>query len=328
MFKYLITIQPLGLMYGSAGGFLSPENLVGRSRAKFPPDSATVSGLFFSANKQQQFDSQENLRENLHIAGPFWAQDDSPQLFYVPIPWTKIIEEKQTDEWVMEEGKWQRSDPELSPEYSWQRINSWNQSAKLINSNNSVPQETPWKFVPILHPRMKDEERHTVEKDGLFLENAVQMAEGACLVYLATHELPDGWYRFGGENHLVDVKTIPLNDNNPMLKLLQQPIQKTFALITSAVWGSNRLSYRYPQHDSFPAIDKILTDKALPYRYRAAGRMGRGRYAVKAGSVYVLQEPLNQSWWEWSEDWFPKEGYSLKRVGSGLCLPLDINGVD
>ena len=175
---------------------------------------------------------------------------------------------------------------------------------------------------------MKDEERHTVEEDGLFLENAVQMSDDVCLVYLSTHELPDGWYRFGGENHLVEVKTIPLNDNNPIVKLLQQPIKKTFALITSALWGSNRLSYRYPQPESFPAIDKILTDKAIPYRYRAGGRMGRGRYGVSAGSVYVLSEPLNKSWWEWQEDWFPKEGYSLKRVGSGLCLPLDINGVN
>lgn len=55
MFKYLITIHPLGLMYGSSGGFLSPENLVGRSREKFPPDAATLSGLFFSANKVNPF---------------------------------------------------------------------------------------------------------------------------------------------------------------------------------------------------------------------------------------------------------------------------------
>ena len=36
-FQYLIKISPLGFMYGSAGGFLSPENLVGRAGAKFPP---------------------------------------------------------------------------------------------------------------------------------------------------------------------------------------------------------------------------------------------------------------------------------------------------
>jgi CRISPR-associated protein Cmr3 len=44
-FTHLLQITPLGLLYGSAGGFLSPENLVGRSGNKFPPSSATVSGL-------------------------------------------------------------------------------------------------------------------------------------------------------------------------------------------------------------------------------------------------------------------------------------------
>jgi len=53
MFKYLISISPLGLMYGSAGAFLSPENLVGRSGAKFPPDAATLSGLMFSINNKR-----------------------------------------------------------------------------------------------------------------------------------------------------------------------------------------------------------------------------------------------------------------------------------
>jgi CRISPR-associated protein Cmr3 len=38
-FTHLLQITPLGLLYGSAGGFLSPENLVGRSGNKFPPNS-------------------------------------------------------------------------------------------------------------------------------------------------------------------------------------------------------------------------------------------------------------------------------------------------
>lgn len=328
MFKYLITIKPLGFLYGSAGGFLSPENLVGRSRAKFPPDSATLSGLFFSANKNLAMNSQENLRDNLHIAGAFWAKENSPQFFYVPIPWTKIIDENNSDEWEINEDKWSRKNPDLdlTPEYSWLKINQWNQSAQLIKDNKAV-EKNPWQFVPMLHPTMKKEERHT-EEGGLFLENAVQMDDDACLIYLSTHELPDGWYRFGGENHLVEIKTIPIDDNNPILKLLQQPINKAFALITSAVWGSNRLSRRYPEADSFPKVDKLLTDRAIPYRYRAGGKMGRGRYGVSAGSVYVLSEPINKSWWEWQDDWFPNEGYSLKRLGSGLCLPLNINGVN
>ena len=50
MFKYLIRVHPLGMLYGSAGAFLSPENLVGRSGAKFPPEASTLAGLFFSEN--------------------------------------------------------------------------------------------------------------------------------------------------------------------------------------------------------------------------------------------------------------------------------------
>jgi CRISPR-associated protein Cmr3 len=108
---------------------------------------------------------------------------------------------------------------------------------------------------------------------------------------------------------------------------INQPINRTFALITPATWGSNRLSYRHPQHETFPQTIEMLTDKPLPYRYRAKGNLGRGRYAVPAGSVYVLAEPINKPWWEWDEAWFPKEGYSLKQVGCGLCLPTEIKGV-
>ncbi|WOB68445.1 hypothetical protein [Microcystis aeruginosa] len=71
MFSHLIIIKPLGMMYGSSGAFLSPENLVGRSGSKFPPDAATLSGLFFSANKTTHQYSHRELRDNLFIAGPF-----------------------------------------------------------------------------------------------------------------------------------------------------------------------------------------------------------------------------------------------------------------
>lgn len=86
MFKYLITISPLGFMYGSSGGFLSPENLVGRSGAKFPPEAATLSGLFFSTNKVKSYISPKELSDNLFVAGPFWAKSDDPEYFYLPIP--------------------------------------------------------------------------------------------------------------------------------------------------------------------------------------------------------------------------------------------------
>ena len=136
--------------------------------------------------------------------------------------------------------------------------------------------------------------------------------------------------------------------------LLNQPVGKHFALITHAVWGSNRLSYREPQYlckgdvqRHQPDIDDqayddahkitgwsteaLLTDRAVPFRYRLGNAenhqpnqpklLSRGRYAVPAGSVYVLKESL-ESWQDWDLSWFPKEGVSLKRWGCGLALPL------
>ena len=153
------------------------------------------------------------------------------------------------------------------------------------------------------------------------------MPVDTCLVYLSTYPIDSGWYRFSGENHIVEIECEEIKTKK-VLELLNEPIQRTFALITPGVWGSTRFSYRYPQHDSFPDQKvQMLTDKPIPYRYRAKGQLGRGRYAVPAGSVYVLEQPLNQPWWDWDEEWFPKEGFSLKRVGCGLCLPIDIKGV-
>lgn len=330
MFKYLIIIHPLGLMYGSSGGFLSPENLVGRSREKFPPDAATLSGLFFSANKVNSFTTQQELRDNLYVAGPFWSEEKKLRQnnFYLPIPRTKVVSDQGTNEWKIEQGKWnvKNRDYELESEYFWQEAMAWNRTAREVKDGKVIA-KAPWKFVSMLHPKIQAEQRQVQAEDGLFLEYAVQLDQEACLVYLSTHELPSGWYRFGGENHLVEINSLALDNNHPLIKLLNQPIQTAFALITPAVWGSNRLSFRYPQNPDFPKPELMLTDRAVPYRYRAGGRMGRGRYAVSAGSVYVLEKPLNLPWWNWSEDWFPKEGYSLKKVGCGLCLPLTIQGV-
>ena len=201
-----------------------------------------------------------------------------------------------------------------------------------------------------MHPKIKAEERHVVEKDGLFLENAVQHNEEYCLVYLSNYELLDGWYRFGGEGHLVEVESHPLSDNHKINRLLshKHKIQHAFALITPGVWGSNKLSYRYPHHPQFPRQGlKMLTDKAVPYRYRLGhsrkedeaegesdrydprktGRLSRGRYAVPAGSVYVFKHPLELTWWDFPDEWFPKEGFHLKHLGCGLCLPVDIQGL-
>ena len=338
MFKYLITVTPLGLLYGSAGAFLSPENLVGRSGAKFPPDAATVSGLFFSVNKQKAIADHEILKYQLHVAGPFWAKQDDPESFYVPIPRHRIIANRNEDEWQLDaQRKWYRDpDPKkqaLEPEYRWQRIDAWTKTTKKIRSDQEV-EVVPWQSVSFLHPQMQHEQRHVLEQDGLFLESAVQMDEGACLVYLSTHALPDGWYRFGGEGHMVEVSSQLISLESKLDQLLKTKIQRAFALIVPGVWGSKNLSYRYPKHPDFPREGiKMLTDKPVPYRYRLGhraterGRLSRGRYAVPAGTVYVLKRPLEKTWWEFPDEWFPREGFPLKHLGCGLCLPVDIQGL-
>ncbi|GAB1543355.1 hypothetical protein NUACC21_60290 [Scytonema sp. NUACC21] len=327
MFKYLISINPLGFMYGSFGAFLSTENLVGLSGSKFPPEASTLSGLFFSVNKTKKQFSQEELRKNLFVSGPFWAKCHDKQDFFVPISWNKIIAKKGIDEWILKDGEWhrQKQDEKLEPDYRWQTITSWGHPPKALKDNKSIS-DHPWKFVPFLHPKIKESERCVEGSDGLFLENSVQMSEETCLVYLSTYPLENGWYRFGGENHIVEIECEEIA-RKKVLELFNKPIKRTFALIAPGVWGSTRFSHRYPQHDRFPKTVQMLTDKPLPYRYRAQGQLGRGRYAVPAGSVCVLEEPLNKPWWDWEEEWFPNEGYSLKRVGCGLCLPIEIQGV-
>jgi len=351
MFQYLITVQSLGLMYGSAGAFLSPENLVGRSGTKFPPDAATLSGLLFSANKEQKFASHAELTEKLRVAGPFWSFVGAEDDFYVPLPRHKVIGKDDYDEWTIKNHKWYlKSESDGSgqedtkkkeeSEYRWLRIDYWDTSVDAIYSdrNRDHPSvaENCWKHVQILHPQMKRDERHVLPEDGLFLENAVQMKEDTCLVYLSNYPLASGWYQFGGEGHMVEVKSIPLG--NHILERLQTNIQKSFALITPGVWGSNQLSTRYPKQSGFAEDNNkimMLTDKAVPYRYRIGygdkkketfrdrdpGRLSRGRYAVPAGSVYVLRQPLNKSWWNFPPDWFPEKGL-LQKFGCGLCLPI------
>lgn len=375
-FQYLITVSPLGFMYGSAGAFLSPENLVGRAGTKFPPDTAAIAGLFFNANREQNFANHKHLRDTLVVSGPFWAKQDKPKNFYVPIPWHQVIAEKEDDQWVLVKKKsdeqdvveseqrkwclgqhrWERQNKDLKPEYSWQSIDAWNLPANELREREAIAL-APWDFVSSLHPKIKHEERHVVEKDGLFLENAVQFHEEHCLVYLSNYELPSGWYRFGGEGHLVEIESHPLSEKHKINRLLHQKNQHAFALITPGVWGSNKLSYRYPLHPSFPRQGlKMLTDKAVPYRYRIGhskpdedakdesdsiaqpqsaigydpkktGRLSRGRYAVPSGSVYVFKHPLELTWWDFPDEWFPKEGFHLKHLGCGLCLPIDIQGV-
>ncbi|MGB7440988.1 MAG: type III-B CRISPR module-associated Cmr3 family protein [Coleofasciculaceae cyanobacterium] len=220
-FQYLITVKPLGFMYGSAGAFLSPENLVGRSGAKFPPDTATLAGLFFNANREHKFADRTELRNHLVISGPFWAKQDTPKKFYVPIPWHNVIAEKEDDEWFLikkesnkqetvelDENKWclgqhrwKRNNKDLKPEYSWQSINTWNLPPEELRERQAI-EKSPWEFTSFLHPRIKAEERHVVEKDGLFLENAVQFHEEYCLVYLSGTDLDKNKLVVVGDNDI------------------------------------------------------------------------------------------------------------------------------
>lgn len=362
MLQYLIIIEPLGLLYGSAGRFLSPENLVGRSGTSFPPSAATVSGLFAAKKgkewmERQDHPDQTKKQDDFYIAGPFWAKSDQPQSFYVPTPKNYLIKDgsiqdkltyqvhKSTSElrWLDQQ---EESPVDKFESGTWLSIDHWD-SPKTV-------EKVPWKFLPHLHPRLKENERRVDEESdlgSLFVENSVQLDPDTCLIYLSTHQLEPGWYRFGGEGHMVNVSCAEIADSTN--QLLNKPIGKQFALITHAVWGSNRLSYRQPQllrkqdaaRHQLATVDSdlktpwqveaLITDRAVPFRYRLGDHkdkegkkihqlklLSRGRYAVPAGSVYVLKDSLDKPWHDWDINWFPREGVSLKRWGCGLALPL------
>lgn len=356
MFKFLIIVRPLGLLYGSSGAFLSPENLVGRSGSKFPPDAATLSGLFLSTNREKPFIDHQELKNNLTVAGAFWSKDEYLRDgdFYVPIPRSLIIDRTKTDQWKIEAGKWKRpeNNEDINATYTWQKISYWGRNINLIQKHGVA--EIPWKFVPMLHPTLDPEQRHVrIPKDdndrgSLFLENAVQMKEGYSLVYLSNYSMPDGWYRFGGENHLVEITSQPIFED--ILDILRKPIERKFALICPAVWGTNNLSYRYPKALSFNNIrPDMLTDRPIPFRPRIVkgndkqqrtNALSIGRYAVPAGTVYVLKHSLKEeynNWWKFPLKWFPdgnkekptdQRPLPLKYLGCGLCLPITIQEDD
>lgn len=347
LFQHLIVIEPLGFLYGSAGKFLSPENLVGRSGTSFPPSAATLSGIFAASLPLEEI-------KNLQLAGPFWAWNRNPQNFYVPTPFNCLVKDKKIHQqilwhdgkWqVQKEGKWETPDNDKFQKGTWVSIDDWQQLRDCQNPPvvKEKDETCLWEFVPHLHPRLQEDQRRVVnpEKDreqgSLFLENGVQLNPDACLIYLSNTKIKNGWYRFGGEGHLVDLRCEDICQT--VLDLLNQDLGRSFALITPAVWGSQRLSYRAPQIDNegnpiWPdnEICAILTERPTPTRYRLgnnpnaksgeAKTLSRGRYAMPAGTVYVLEKPLG-NWQSWPEEWFPKEGVSFKRWGCGLALPLD-----
>ncbi|MEM9543745.1 MAG: type III-B CRISPR module-associated Cmr3 family protein [Cyanobacteria bacterium P01_E01_bin.42] len=357
-FQYLVIIEPLGLLYGSAGRFLSPENLVGRSGQKFPPSATALSGIcsaVLSAEKSEGEEWSPEFRD-LQLAGPFWAWGDKPQNFYVPTPfncWVKNEKIKYRLQWQPEPvGKWQVDPQELPTREkeenppvgkfrkgTWLAIESWRD---LEGETPPAIAESPWKFMPHLHPRLQEDGERVVDADSdrgsLFLENAVQLNPDACLIYLSNTEIKTGCYRFGGEGHLVELRCEKIGES--VQDLLREPIGKSFALITPGIWGSNDYSYRAPKQNKqgellwgeIP-VEALLTERPIPARYRrgdrnsgvgVSARLSRGRYAMPAGSVCVLERPLERSWQDWPDAWFPKEGTTFKRWGSALSLPLSV----
>jgi CRISPR-associated protein Cmr3 len=312
MFEYLISINPLGFLYGSRGAFLSPENLVGRSGSAFPPLAPAISGLFAQVEP-------DVLREsNFMVAGPFWAKSDDLQNFWVPTPYNLLVQGNKVMHQLIWDGKeWKDKIAQKITgkftENTWLSIKQW--------KNPQTVDQAPWHYIPHLHPRLAEKQR-TVEADergSLFLENAVQLAPEVRLIYLSSHPLPTGWYRFGGEGHIVEMQSTPIAKE--LRKLFERPLGKSFALICCGIWGSNRQSKRFPdawEHNK----QALLTARAIPFRYRLGGKLSRGHYAVPAGSVYVLHEPLSESWRQLDENIFPRSGYSYKRWGCSLALPL------
>jgi CRISPR-associated protein Cmr3 len=381
--KYLIVISPLGMLYGSAGPFLSPENLVGRAGDRFPPSTTTVAGLY-GATKWTQHGSLNNL----YIVGPFWAERKTPQNFYVPTPmnfWVKydetqnryVIRNKQQ---CSEDGSWpplcnnqgeKIKEKKIAETWvainNWHHLQSWPSQAASSSPVEVLSTHGVWCHRPHLHPRLDLEQRRVVDdvpaqQGSLFLENGVQLHPDYCLVYLASMELDDGWYRFGGEGHLAEVECKKIEDNWPIKDLLQQPVGKCFSLLTPAVWGTQRLSYRFPVPNgkqkkdppdpsqkslpptlhpvpdciqpvsdnaaqSFWPLQALMTGRPIPFRFRLGGegrtkRLSRGRYGVPAGTVYQLAEAIDDPWQRWQQTWFPQEGYSYKHWGCGFALPL------
>ena len=365
-FTHRILIQPLGLLYGSKGRFLSPENLVGRSGSHFPPDTPTLSGLFAA-----HYQGDRTTLDNLMLAGPFWAMLEEPANVYVPTPFHCWVEDDKVQRlWYWQDKGWQTDSKIDRDSYkkrqfgTWIALKDWDKVRSLAafeqasHTKESILVKTdPWEAVPHLHPRLREDERRSVGKDeqgSLFLEYGIQLDPEVCLVYLSTVPLPEGYYRFGGEGHMVQVTSEPIQPNEPSRTLLEDSgdLDKSFAIACPAVWGSNRLSYRAPFRDkdsgdlSWPdnPVEALLTQRPDAFRFRLGNQkegnqdvhrqhqpklLSRGRYAVPAGSVYVLQKPLIP-WRDWPsgkwphEGWFPCEGFSFKRWGCSLALPLEI----
>ena len=351
-FAHLILLEPLGLLYGSLGRLLSPQALTGRASEHFPPDSPALSGLLASRlDRRQVWD--------LHTAGPFWL--DPTEGLMLPAPLT-LLQETGGDsgryserrlEWKANEADlipsgWRPSDgdalPRKAPCGGWIALQDWalvGQPGEKITIHDN-----PWRAVPHLHPRLQDDQRISAgaaEGEGsLFLEYGVSLRSDVALAYLSSHAIESGVYRFGGEGHLVQLRSQPIP--SLLQTLLSQPLSAPFALITPGVWGGPKLSLREPIDTTVPngkfpwhrhgQAPGILTDKPRPWRHRLGvgspkpgepegrRRLSRGRWAVPAGSCYQLSGDPLEPWSQWHESWFPKEGFCFKQLGTALALPV------
>lgn len=343
-FSHLICLEPLGLLYGSSGRFLSADNLVGQAGEHFPPDSPAVAGLIAAQLPRAEV-------RNLHSAGPFWVRADE---LYMPAP-LNLLQHKGEDKnahhaiqerlayrqggesepagWLPQSGS---QIPAKARRGGWLPLSTWSRQGQPDVQVHA----SPWKAVPHLHPRLRSDERVSAQENALFLELAIAIDEGVSLAYLSSHPIPDGRYRFGGEGHLVELRCRPIPE--ALLQLLSQRLTGSFALVTPGLWGGSRLSVREPLE---PAARKglppqlpwhhngiapgILTDRPRAWRHRLGGgvdgneRLSRGRWAVPAGSCYHLPPGLElPPWPDWPESWFPKEGFSFKQLGTALALPI------
>jgi CRISPR-associated protein Cmr3 len=335
-FAHLISLEPLGLLYGSSGRFLSAENLTGAAGEHFPPDSTAFSGLITAHLPHDQ-------RAGLHTAGPFWCRlDESALDLRLPAPLTLL----QNDHSVVARLAWQAEhfawlpDGEVGAKPSkggWVRLSRWGD----WQARDLQVEADPWEAVPHLHPRLEEEQRVSAQEDALFLELSMALKPGVALAYLSSEAIPEGWYRFGGEGHLVQLRCHPVPER--LSQLLQAPegfdASRPLALITPGLWGSRKLSLREPLDSArTPAVHPwryrqqgpgILTDRPRPWRFRLGGgasgqrRLSRGRWSLPAGSCYALPPGLAiPPWADWPESWFPREGFSFKQLGTALALPL------
>lgn len=359
-FQRLILLEPLGLLYGSSGRLLSPEALTGRASEHFPPDSPALAGLLASRLAADEIKS-------LYTAGPFWLHPE--QGLMLPAPLTLLQENRDNGTrfskrrlvWQEADGGsppsgWRPADkqppPRKAPSGGWVALNDWH---KLGQEVEVAIHDNPWRAVPHLHPRLSEDQRVSAGDNALFLESGIALQPGAALAYLSSHSIAPGVYRFGGEGHLVQLRSQEIPQ--PLAELLLQPLVPPFALITPGLWGGPKLSRREPiicprperggqpinqvQGGTFPwhrggKPPGILTEKARPWRHRLGSgkgsaspdgknqrRLSRGRWAVPAGTCYQLADGHEvPPWADWHESWFPREGFSFKQLGTALALPL------